>query len=102
VTAYDQVPYFYSDQYDMGMEYWGYVEGGRYDEVVFRGDVAKREFIAFWVREGRVLAGMAVNGGDLGDAVPALVRSGVRVDAARLTNPNESLEQLVGIEPPQR
>jgi 3-phenylpropionate/trans-cinnamate dioxygenase ferredoxin reductase subunit len=101
-TAYDQVPYFYSDQYDMGMEYWGYVEGGRYDEVVFRGDVAKREFIAFWVREGRVLAGMAVNVGDLGDAVPALVRSGVRVDAARLTDPDVPLKELVGIEPPQR
>jgi 3-phenylpropionate/trans-cinnamate dioxygenase ferredoxin reductase subunit len=100
--AYDQVPYFYSDQYDMKMEYWGYVEGGRYDEVVFRGDVAKREFIAFWVREGRVLAGMAVNVGDLGDAVPALVRSHIGVDAGRLADPNVALQELVDLEPPQR
>jgi 3-phenylpropionate/trans-cinnamate dioxygenase ferredoxin reductase subunit len=67
-TAYDEVPYFYSDQYDVGMEYWGYVEGGRYDQVVFRGDVAKREFMAFWVREGVVLAGMAVNTWKIGRA----------------------------------
>jgi FMN phosphatase YigB (HAD superfamily) len=52
-TAYDQVPYFYSDQYEMGMEYCGYVANGTYDEVVFRGDLDKSEYIAFWLREGR-------------------------------------------------
>jgi 3-phenylpropionate/trans-cinnamate dioxygenase ferredoxin reductase subunit len=98
-TAYDQVPYFYSDQYDVGMEYWGYVEGGKYDRVVFRGDVGKREFIAFWVRDGRVLAGMAVNTWKLGDAIPALVRSGQAIDAARLTDPDVALDSLIRPEP---
>ena len=49
-VAYDRVPYFFTDQYDLGMEYSGYVEPGGYDRVVFRGDVAGREFIAFWLR----------------------------------------------------
>jgi 3-phenylpropionate/trans-cinnamate dioxygenase ferredoxin reductase subunit len=93
-TAYDHVPYFFSDQYDMGMEYWGYVEAGGYDQVVFRGEVAKREFIAFWLREDRVLAGMNVNVWDQGDAITALIHSGRQVDAARLADPDMALEGL--------
>jgi 3-phenylpropionate/trans-cinnamate dioxygenase ferredoxin reductase subunit len=93
-TVYDHVPYFFSDQYDMGMEYWGYVEAGGYDQVVFRGEVAKREFIAFWLREDRVLAGMNVNVWDQGDAITALIHSGRQVDAARLADPDMALEGL--------
>ena len=95
-VSYDQVPYFFSDQYDMGMEYSGYVAGGRYDEVVFRGDVAKGEFLAFWMGGGRVLAGMNVNIWDVTDAIGALVRSGARVDTARLADPAVPLEELGG------
>ena len=51
-VAYDLVPYFYTDQYDLGMEYAGYVEPGGYDQVVFRGDVDRREFVAFWLAAG--------------------------------------------------
>ena len=93
-TAYDHVPYFFSDQYDMGMEYRGYVEAGHYDQVVFRGDVSKGEYIAFWLRQDRALAGMNVNIWDQGDAITALVRSGRRVDAALLADPLVSLEDL--------
>ncbi len=92
--AYDHLPYFFSDQYDMGMEYWGYVERGRYDKLVFRGDVADRKFIAFWTLEGRVLAGMNVNIWDQGDAIAALIRSGARVDLRRLADPAVVLESL--------
>jgi 3-phenylpropionate/trans-cinnamate dioxygenase ferredoxin reductase subunit len=61
-VSYDQVPYFYSDQYDLGMEYSGHVEPGGYARVVFRDVTAGREFIAFWIdSNGRVLAGMNVN-----------------------------------------
>jgi 3-phenylpropionate/trans-cinnamate dioxygenase ferredoxin reductase subunit len=67
-----------------------------------RGDAAKREFIAVWLRNGRVPAGMAVNVWDLGDAVPALVRSGVMVDPARLKDRKVELKDLVDIEPLQR
>ena len=48
-VAFDRVPYFFTDQYDLGMEYAGYVEPEGYDRVVFRGDVPGREFIAFWL-----------------------------------------------------
>ena len=93
-TAYDHVPYFFSDQYDMGMEYRGYVEAGHYDQVVFRGDVSKGEYIAFWLRQDRALAAMNVNIWDQGDAITALVRSGRRVDAAFLADPRVSLDDL--------
>ncbi len=81
-VAYDLVPYFYTDQYDLGMEYAGYVEPGAYDRVVFRGDVEGREFVAFWLRGGRVLAGMNVNIWDVNEVIQAIVRGGRTVDAA--------------------
>lgn len=95
-TSYDHVPYFFSDQYDMGMEYWGYVEAGHYDRVVFRGEVDKGEYIAFWVREDQVLAAMNVNVWDQGDAMVALIRSSDRVDLARLADPGVALKDLIG------
>ncbi len=94
-AAYDRVPYFYSDQYDLGMEYSGYVDPGGYDRVVFRGDVGKREFIAFWLAGGRVLAGMNVNVWDVTDPIQALVRSGKSVDVSRLTDPQVPLDTLL-------
>ena len=98
-AIYDRVPYFFSDQYDMGMEYSGHVEGGRYDDVVFRGDVAKGEFIVFWMGGGRVLAGMNVNIWDATDAIQALVRSGQPVDPAALADPEVFLEDVKGRAP---
>lgn len=95
-VSYDRVPYFFSDQYDLGMEYSGYVEPGGYREVVFRGDVPGREFIAFWLGDdGRVLAGMNVNVWDVTDAIQALVRSGRPVDKAALSDPGTSLDSVV-------
>jgi 3-phenylpropionate/trans-cinnamate dioxygenase ferredoxin reductase component len=92
----DLVPYFYTDQYDLGMEYAGYVEPGRYDQVVFRGDVDRREFVAFWLAGGRVLAGMNVNIWDVNDAIQDLVSSGRQVDPARLADPAVPLDQVAG------
>jgi 3-phenylpropionate/trans-cinnamate dioxygenase ferredoxin reductase component len=94
-AAYDRVPYFYTDQYDLGMEYAGYAGPGGYDQVIFRGDVAKREFIAFWLSGGRVVAGMNVNIWDVNDAIGDLVRSGQAVDPARLADPAVPLEEAV-------
>ncbi len=94
-VSYDRVPYFFSDQYDLGMEYSGYVEPGGYDEVVFRGDVDRREFVAFWLGNGgRVLAGMNVNVWDVNDAIQALVRAGQPVDKGALADPETPLESL--------
>jgi len=95
-VAYGKIPYFYTDQYDLGMEYAGYVEPGRYDQVVFRGDVERYEFIAFWLGGGQVLAGMNVNVWDVNDAIQDLVGSGRQVDPARLADPGVPLEEVAG------
>ena len=94
-VAYDRLPYFFSDQYDLGMEYSGYVPPGGYDRVVFRGDVGKREFIAFWLSGGRVLAGMNVNIWDVNDQVQELIRAGRPADPERLANPDIPLPETV-------
>ena len=86
-VVYDRVPYFFSDQYDLGMEYSGWAAPGSYDSVVVRGDLGTREFIAFWLSGGRVLAGMNVNVWDVTDDIQALVRRRTAVDPVRLTDP---------------
>lgn len=102
-TIYDHVPYFFSDQYDLSMEYRGFVEGSTYDRVVFRGDVTKREFIAFWMYQGRVVAGMNANISDAGDAIADLVRSRDQIDATKLADPAIPLEDVIATasQPPQ-
>jgi 3-phenylpropionate/trans-cinnamate dioxygenase ferredoxin reductase subunit len=93
-AAYDQIPYFFTDQYDVGMEYAGYVEPGGYDQVVFRGDVAGREFIAFWLSGDRLLAGMNVNVWDVTDDIQMLIRSGTPVDPRRLADASVPLDAV--------
>ncbi|MBX6722022.1 MAG: FAD-dependent oxidoreductase, partial [Dactylosporangium sp.] len=103
-VVYDPVPYCYSDQYDLGLEYSGYVEPGGYDQVVFRGDPSVAdgrapEFIAFWLKDGRVLAGMNVNVWDVVDDIHRLVRAGYAgrsVDPAKLADPAVPLDALAG------
>ena len=94
-AEYTRLPYFFTDQYDLGMEYFGYVEPDGYDQLVTRGDPAGGEFIAFWLAGGRVLAGMNVNVWDVGDQIRALIESGQSIDADRLADPNTPLESLV-------
>jgi 3-phenylpropionate/trans-cinnamate dioxygenase ferredoxin reductase component len=94
-AIYDRVPYFYTDQYDLGMEYVGYVEPGGYDEVVVRGDLASREFVAFWLADGRVLAGMNVNVWDVVDPIRTLIQRGSAVDVPRLVDATVPLDDLV-------
>jgi 3-phenylpropionate/trans-cinnamate dioxygenase ferredoxin reductase subunit len=89
---YDNLPYFFSDQYDVGMEYAGFARV--WDRVVFRGDPASREFIAFWLTGDRVVAGMNVNVWDVTDDIQRLIRARVAVDDARLADPDVSLEDL--------
>jgi len=85
-TDYDHLPYFYSDQYDIGMEYTGFVAGpADYDEVVVSGSLTTREFVAFWTSGGVVRAGMAVNSWDRMPAVDSLIRSGAAIARAELT-----------------
>jgi 3-phenylpropionate/trans-cinnamate dioxygenase ferredoxin reductase subunit len=92
-VTYDKVPYFFSDQYEVGMEYAGLHDPGS-DELVLRGDMAGGEFIAFWLRGERLVAGMNVNVWDVSDAIQELVRSGARVDRARLADPSVPVEEV--------
>jgi 3-phenylpropionate/trans-cinnamate dioxygenase ferredoxin reductase component len=89
---YDNVPYFFSDQYDVGMEYAGLAR--TWDRVVFRGDTAGREFIAFWMVGDRVVAGMNVNVWDVTDDIQRLIRERVAVDDRRLADPEIALDTL--------
>jgi 3-phenylpropionate/trans-cinnamate dioxygenase ferredoxin reductase subunit len=95
-AAYERLPYFFSDQYDLGMEYTGWVEPGGYDRVVVRGDLAAREFVAFWTSAGRVLAGMNVNVWDVTGPIGDLVRADAPVDLDRLADPDVPLTDLAG------
>jgi 3-phenylpropionate/trans-cinnamate dioxygenase ferredoxin reductase component len=93
-TDYARLPYFYSDQYDLGMEYSGMAVG--WDRVVVRGDLASREFIAFWLMDQRVVAGMNANVWDVVEPIQALIRGGWPVDPARLADPDIPLDQVTG------
>ncbi|RDI32287.1 3-phenylpropionate/trans-cinnamate dioxygenase ferredoxin reductase subunit [Rhodococcus sp. AG1013] len=92
-VEYTNLPYFFTDQYDLGMEYVGWAP--KYSKVVTRGDVGAREFLAFWLdEENRVLAGMNVNIWDVTDDIKALVAFSGPVDPARLADPAVPLTEL--------
>jgi 3-phenylpropionate/trans-cinnamate dioxygenase ferredoxin reductase component len=93
-TPYARLPYFYSDQYDLGMEYSGFA--ATWDRVVVRGDPAARTFIAFWLKDQRVVAGMNANVWDGTEPIQALIHSGLPVDPARLADPDIPLDQVTG------
>jgi 3-phenylpropionate/trans-cinnamate dioxygenase ferredoxin reductase subunit len=93
-AVYDRVPYFFSDQYDVGMEYAGFA--ATWDRVVFRGDPASREFIAFWLADDRVVAGMNVNVWDVSEHIQRLVGDRLPVDDRRLADPDVRLEDVAG------
>jgi 3-phenylpropionate/trans-cinnamate dioxygenase ferredoxin reductase subunit len=83
--VYDRLPYFFSDQYDLGLEYVGL--GSPDDDLVVRGDLDSREFIAFWHRDGAVTAAMNVNVWDVVDDLKAIISAGRGVDLDRLADP---------------
>ncbi len=97
-AVWDRLPYFFTDQYDLGMEYAGWVPPGASAEVVIRGDERGREFIAFWTVGGRVAAGMNVNVWDVNEQIQALVRAGLDghiADRAKLADPEVALPELL-------
>ena len=91
--SFDRLPYFFSDQYEVGMEYSGFARD--WDRVVFRGDPASREFFAFWISDEHVVAGMNVNVWDVNDPIRRLISERVTVDDRRLADPDVPIDQLV-------
>ncbi len=90
---YEEIPYFFSDQYETGMEYSGYASD--WDEVVFRGDTGDREFVSFWLKDERLVAGMNMNVWDVSDPIRDLIRSGRRLDPRQLADPDTLLDELL-------
>ncbi len=90
---YDRLPYFFSDQYDVGIEYLGHAR--EWDRVVFRGDVEERKFIAFWVKARRVVAAMSCNVWDVVEPLRRLITSRRVVDQERLRDPDVALDDLL-------
>jgi 3-phenylpropionate/trans-cinnamate dioxygenase ferredoxin reductase subunit len=90
----DDIPYFYTDQFDLGMEYSGYPPLTKGADIVYRGDRAGREFVAFWLAGGKVVAGMNVNVWDVNDDVQKLIRGEKAVDVARLTDTSIPLTEV--------
>jgi 3-phenylpropionate/trans-cinnamate dioxygenase ferredoxin reductase subunit len=93
--AYDRVPFFFTDQYDFGMEYAGHAR--EWDRVVFRGDPGARRFIAFWLDGDRVVAGMNANIWKVNGAISAIVRSKAPVNVDRLLDEDVPLTDLDAI-----
>jgi 3-phenylpropionate/trans-cinnamate dioxygenase ferredoxin reductase subunit len=91
-VSYERLPYFFSDQYDVGMEYVGYAS--EWDEVVIRGDASAPEFVAFWLKDGAVQAGMNVNVWDVVEPIRALIESRQKVEVERLRDPEVPIDEL--------
>ncbi len=95
-TAYDQVPFFFTDHYTVWMEFTGYATDEA--EVHFRGDPTAgeaAEFIAFWLREEKLVAGMNVNIKGVPDIISALIRAGRPLDRGALSDPDVELASLL-------
>ena len=96
-TVHDRLPYFFSDQYDLGMEYVGHHDPS--DELAVRGSIAERRFVAFWHWHGRVSAALTVNTWDVIDDLKAIVGSPHPVDPARLVDPSVPLSEVAPLVP---
>ena len=95
-TPFDRIPYFYSDQYDLGMEYTGYASPT--DRLVVRGSLAEREFVAFWLADGRVVAGMNANIWDVAKPIERLIRSRAIVDVDALVDPSIPIDEALAVD----
>jgi 3-phenylpropionate/trans-cinnamate dioxygenase ferredoxin reductase component len=91
-ASYDRLPYFFSDQYDLGMEYVGSIGPEGYDQVVLRGRPDARVFTAFWLRHGQVLAAMHANDWDATEPIRKIVGSDQVVD--RLGDESVPLDEV--------
>jgi 3-phenylpropionate/trans-cinnamate dioxygenase ferredoxin reductase subunit len=92
-VAYERIPYFFSDQYDLGMEYSGFAP--RWDQIVYRGNKEAREVIVFWLDRGTIVAGMNVNVWDVADDIAALVRAKRSIDVGLLADPAVDLKSFL-------
>ena len=93
-VSFDDIPYFYTDQFDIGMEYSGFGPMTKGAQLVYRGDPEGHEFIVFWLAGGKVVAGMNVNVWDVNEDVQGIIRRGNTVDPAKLADESVPLGSL--------
>lgn len=93
-VSYDRIPYFFTDQYDLGMEYSGDIGPAGHDRIIYRGERDSGAFVAVWLRDDRVVAAMNVNVWDMTDPIQALIRSAAVVKASALADPGVSLDDV--------
>jgi 3-phenylpropionate/trans-cinnamate dioxygenase ferredoxin reductase subunit len=93
-SEHDRLPFFFTDQYDLGAELAGHLRPGGYERVVFRGDPDSGAFVAFWVAAGRVAAGMNVNVWDVTDQIQTLIRSRAVITPEALADPDVPIAAL--------
>ncbi|MDP5227209.1 MULTISPECIES: FAD-dependent oxidoreductase [Arthrobacter] len=94
-AALDVLPYFYTDQFELSLEYSGFGSLAAGTEPVIRGSVSEEGFLAFWLKDGAVVAGMNVNVHRVQKPIKALINGRVPVDPARLADPEVPLEELL-------
>ena len=94
-VSYDNIPYFYTDQFDLGMELAGYPPLMADADVVIRGDLDGNEYIAFWLKDSKVVGGMNVNIWDVNDTIQELISSETEVTVEQLQDTNVPLDSLV-------
>jgi 3-phenylpropionate/trans-cinnamate dioxygenase ferredoxin reductase subunit len=97
--SYTRLPYFFSDQYDLGLEYVGYSTTG--DAVTIRGDRDSRQFIAFWHHDGIITAAMNVNTWDVVDDLKTLIETRSPIDPALLTDLDTPIAELARLNVPE-
>ena len=92
---FDELPYFFSDQYDVGMEYVGLHSPS--DRVIVRRKPEEQQLVALWLGDGgRITAGMHVNDWDAIEPLKALVGAGEAIAADRLEDQDVPLAELAG------
>ena len=96
-TAYARLPYLYSDQYDLSMEYAGLAT--HWDQVIVRGNLTTRKFLAFWLKDQRVIAGMNTNIWNMIQPIQTLIRSGRPVDPKHLADPSIAFDDQLAHQP---
>jgi len=99
-ATHSTIPYFYTDQFDVSMEYSGFASLASGAEPVIRGSLADKEFIAFWQRDSRVVAGMSVNWPRKAQpsaqkTIKALISARTPITAERLADQSAGLDQLL-------
>jgi 3-phenylpropionate/trans-cinnamate dioxygenase ferredoxin reductase subunit len=92
-SPYDEIPWFWSDQYEYNLQYFGYAT--EWDELVVRGSLEQRDFVAFYLQGGRLVASTGIDRGRDLRRSAALIKARASVPESDLSNDQVDLRSLV-------